>query len=123
MLQTVVAGTLLLLLLAYGSAAVAHPLADRTLPRHGPALRWLAVAAFAAGYLTLLFHVLIAFSAFDRANVAIVLGAGIADVRVAGFSHRSFADSLRRDVGALLRLAAAGRFTSPRRRAGRSRAG
>lgn len=114
-MQDVVAGTLFFLLLSYGCTAVAVPFVERMLPaREGPMLRILAIATISSFHLTLLFHLLLAFSAFDRLTASIVLAVEIAVVRLAGFGHRAMGDRIRRDLDAVFRLATTGRFTGPR---------
>ena len=101
-------GTLFLFLLIYGCLALAVPLAERMLARHGPLSRVLAVSTLSCVYLTLVFHGLLFFGAFDRFWAAVVLLATIGTVRLLGPTNRELGESIRRDLRPIRRTILAG---------------
>jgi len=103
-LLEIIEGTLFTLLLFYGCARLWVPFADRLLGTQGALLRCLGVTVLAASFLTLTFHILLAFGLFNRIAVGGVVVAGIAIARLVGFSHRGLVASLERDSASLLRM-------------------
>jgi hypothetical protein len=109
-----IVGTAFLLLLIYGCLALAVPLADRAMAGQGAGARILAAATWAAVYLTLVFHALLWLGAFDRLRAGALLLATIVAVRLAGFTHRALAESIRRDLQPVPRALLEGRWTPSR---------